>query len=58
MNNYGWELAKLIFYMPDRLRNSNLVDIISNLRGWDPLEKDEEMTIHHEDREYIIKRTK
>jgi hypothetical protein len=36
----------------------NAVDDIASSRGWLPLRRDEEMTVHYQGKEYVIKRTK
>lgn len=36
----------------------NWFDVIASMRGWHPLSKSHEMTVHIDGKEYVVKRTK
>lgn len=39
-------------------REPNMCDVIAFTRGWRPLVKGEQMTVHYDDKEYVITRKK
>ena len=38
--------------------DENVIDNISSSCGWKPLKENEEMTVHYDNKEFIIKRIK
>ena len=52
------ESKKLWYINAMQKLNYNLVDVIAASCGWNPLTKEEEMTVTFDDKQYMIKRIK